>query len=534
MATTTPRRTLPSLLRSPPIRDFSTPATLQRLPRWLVSAGLLAVLLALSAYIRSRYLAGELWSDEANSIGIASHSLSAIPGILRQGGGAPLYFIALHLWMSAFGTSESAVHGLSLAFALATIPVGMWAGWSLFGRRAGYYLAALLAFSAFLTEYADEARPYELLALLGLLASACFLHGFVYRRRSFVAGFAAALVAMLYTDAWAVFFAAGAAVALVPVCLIAGERRPLARDALAAFAAAAVLYLPWLPTLIHQARDATAPWHYAPLLGANIPRNLLGSDRVDALLAIVVVAGLLPLAIGERRRTPEAAAAAALLAIAAAALLLGLLSSALVPDWAPRYFAPLVAPVLIVAAMAGARTGILGLFVVVVYCAFLANAASFVPQYKSDMKDVAAEVDPYLRPGDEVLVAQPEQAPLASYYLLGGLRYATTLGPAGGDPSYMDWDGAYGRLQRATPARTLARVLAGLRPGQRLLYIRPLTEGEQAWSLPWSRLVQLRAAQWGRLLAVAPELRRLAAVWAPHSYRGSCCVSSSALLFTRR
>jgi len=30
----------------------------------------------------------------------------------------------------------------------------MWAGWSLFGRRAGMLAAVLFAFSAFLTEYA--------------------------------------------------------------------------------------------------------------------------------------------------------------------------------------------------------------------------------------------------------------------------------------------------------------------------------------------------------------------------------------------
>ncbi len=36
-----------------------------------------------------------------------------------------------------FGNSEAATHTMSLLFGLLTIPVGMWAGWSLLGKRAG-------------------------------------------------------------------------------------------------------------------------------------------------------------------------------------------------------------------------------------------------------------------------------------------------------------------------------------------------------------------------------------------------------------
>ncbi len=61
--------------------------------------------------------------------------------------------------------------------------------------------------------------------------------------------------------------------------------------------------------------------------------------------------------------------------------------------------------------------------------AFAANAASFAPQYKSDMRDVAGELAPYLRSGDTVLVGSPDQSALAYYYLPAGLRFATPMGP---------------------------------------------------------------------------------------------------------
>ncbi len=118
-----------------------------------------------------------------------------------------------------------------------------------------------------------------------------------------------------------------------------------------------------------------------------------------------------------------------------------------IPIWAWRYFAPIVAPLLLLGALATARARVVGVAAIIFCVAFLANAGSFAPPYKSDMKDVAAEVQHFMHPGDLVVVAQPEQTPLAWYYLPSGLRFASTLGPVA-KPSLMNWMGAMGRLQR--------------------------------------------------------------------------------------
>jgi len=532
MSTTEPRRTI-SLLRVPPIRDYGAPEWFERLPGWLSTGGVLVVLLAISGFIRVHYLDGQYWSDEANTVGIASHSFFSIPGILWQGGGAPLYFFLLHFWIDGFGASEIATHALSVLIGLVSIPVGMWLGWSLFGRRAGFMLALLLAFNAFFTRYAEETRMYELMALLGLLATGGFLHAFVYRRRRYLWLFGVSLVLMVYTDAWGFFFWAAAAVALGVVACLGEDRRGLLLDGLLCFGGALIAYVPWLPTLIHQALHATAPWHFVPLLGANVPRQLLGSDRVDAVLALAVVAGLIPLFGGRARRSPEVVSVWALVVISVTALALSAIVSLAAPTWVARYFGPIVAPLLLLAALACTRSGIFGLVAVVVSCVFLANPASFIPTYKSDMRDVAAEVQGDLHRDDLVIVAQPEQAALAWYYLPGGLRYATMLGPDS-HPSYMDWDGALGKLQRADPSVVLAGLVSSLAPGQHLLFIRPLTEGVKQWHQPWSQLVRRRAAQWSAALADDPALEPVPGGLAPHYYRGSCCVSSSAMVFTKR
>jgi mannosyltransferase len=533
MATVRPRRSPISLRELPGLPDFGAPAWFERLPQPIAIGGVTAVLIGISAFIRTRFIGGQLWFEEANAIGIAMHPLTRIPALLRHGGGAPLYYLLLHYWIDVFGAGETATHWLSLLLGLLAIPLALWLGWSLLGRRAGLIAATLLAFSAFFTTYADETAPYELLALLGLLAVAAFVHAFIDRRRRWVIVFCACLALMLYTDDAAVFFWFGSAAALIWLLATGRDRRRLALDALACYGVAALVYLPWLPTVVHQALHATDPFHYAPLLGATVPRNLLGSDRVYVTLAVAVVVGLAPLLLtSARRRSRDGRILLALSVIVVASLVVERLASFGAPAWAMRYMGPAAAALLLLCAFGCARSAVVGLAAVVLACVFTADPGSFVAAHKSDMRDVAAQLAGDLRPGDTVVVAQPEQAPLAYYYLPAGLRYYTALG-ADTHPSWMNWDGAYARLRAANPRIQEARLVASLRPGQRLLFIRPLTEGERAWRPAWAALVRRRAAQWGAALSSDPRLRVLPGSWAPQTYYGSCCISSSALIYQR-
>jgi mannosyltransferase len=533
MATVRPKRPLITLRELPGLPELGEPRWFARLPAPVAIGGVLAILIAVSAFIRTRFIGGALWYGGANAIGIAMHPLTRIPALLRHGGGAPLYYLLLHFWIEAFGAGASATRWLSLLFGLLAIPVALWLGWSLLGRRAGLIAATLLAFSAFFTTYADATAPYELLALLALVAVGAFVHAFIDRRRRWAIVFGACLALMLYTDDAAVFFWFGAAIALAWVAVGSGDRRGVILDALACFGIAALVYLPWLPTVIHQALHATDPFHYAPLLGGTVPRNLLGSDRVWVTLAVAAVVGLAPLVTSRhRQRSREGRILIALVLMIVAALVVQRLAALGAPAWAVRYMAPAAAAALLLAAFGCARSGVVGIAALLLACVFTADPGSFVSAYKSDMRDVAAQVSPYLNAGDSVLVVQPEQAPLAYYYLPGGLRYYTALG-VDSHPSWMNWDGAYARLRAADPRVQEARLVASMRPGQRLVFIRPLTEGEKAWRLPWAALVRRRAAQWGAALSSDPRLRALPGAWAPATYNGSCCISSSALVYER-
>ena len=73
----------------------------------------------------------------------------------------------------------------------------------------------------------------------------------------------------------------------------------------------------------------------------------------------------------------------------------------------------------------------LGLVAIALSIVFLANPTTYTPQYKSDMRDVAAEMSPLMRPGDDVVVGQPEETPLAWYYLPAGFHFSNTAGAVG-------------------------------------------------------------------------------------------------------
>jgi mannosyltransferase len=251
-----------------------------------------------------------------------------------------------------------------------------------------------------------------------------------------------------------------------------------------------------------------------------LSRNIMGGDRVTMAVVVPAVVGLADLVVRGNRRSHLARLMWVLLIISVGTLLLAWIASHVTPAWVPRYFAPIVPAILLLAAFGMSRAGLLG----------LVNPSTYSPAYKSDMRDVAAELAPMLHRGDLVIVGQPEQTPLAYYYLPGGLRFASTIGPVR-DPSFMNWVDALQLYQGATPAKVLPPLLNSLKPGQQVAFIRPLTEGVQNWEAPWTVLVRRRSAQWSAIIAADKQLKPV--FWAPHDYRHACCVADSAVLYKK-
>jgi hypothetical protein len=471
----------------------------------------IGVLLAVSVLLRTTELGAGFWIDEGLSVGIADRPFGDIPGVLRQDGSPPLYYVLLHFWLELAGRSEEAVRGFSLLCAALSVPVAFWAGWTLFGRRTAWVAALLAAVNPFITQYAQEGRMYALVTLLGMVSTTFWLQAFTTDadelRRGPAIGFAVAFAAMLYAHNWALFFGAASGVAWLFLAWRAqgSERRRLLHTGLLAYGGTIVLYAPWLPNALYQAAHTGAPWSKAPSLAAfaSVPARILG-EVAEVAVFLAAGSGVLALA---RRRGPGGRAVVALLLIAVLTILLAWVGSQVSPAWANRYFAADVAPLLLLAAAGFAHAGRLGLVGLALVAVLWAIDGA--PSEKSNVRDVAESIGPSLRPGDLVVATQPEQISALAYYLPGRLRYATLTGPVR-DTGVTDWRDGVERLRATSPERDLAPLLDSLEAGQRLALVVPQVYAVDRWAAPWTKLVRLRSEEWLQFVSNDPRLGLIA------------------------
>lgn len=471
----------------------------------------LALMVAFSIWLRTQAIDAKFWIDEGLSVGLADRPLTEIPGVLRQDGSPPLYYVLLHAWIELTGGSgEARTHALSLLFALLTIPAAFLCARELFEIRTAWAAAALATFNPFITFYAQETRMYALVVLLSLLAGAFFALAFAHRRRAFLPAFSVAATLLVYTHNWGLFFVAGtvAAVLVVLGTTPAAERRPLLRDALLAFGAIAVLYAPWLPSLLFQAQHTGAPWSERPPLDAILSglQATLGGPGPAILAGAVGLAGLGALRAESeaRRRTVQ------LIAVAVgAALVLTWTASQVSPAWANRYFSVFVGPILLLLAPGLVRFGRFGLVALGIVLVLWIDGRETQLKGKSNVYKVTTTLEEraLVDRGDMIVNTHPEHGPVVRYYLGEGFRWANALGPVA-DPRYFDWRDALDKLEVTGPKRVMRELAPRLTPGQRLVLFQPIIRSSK-WGAPWTSLVRRRAAQWERELDHHPLLRRL-------------------------
>jgi mannosyltransferase len=452
----------------------------------------LALLILLSLLLRTRQLGAGFWIDEGLSVGIAHHHWWSIPGILNQDGSPPAYYLLLGLWIRLFGDGEQATHTLSLLFGLGCIPLAFFAARSLFGLRAALICATLAAFDPFLTYYAQETRMYELEAFLSLLVAWAYVNGVLRGRVWWAVGLVPAIALMVYTHNWGLFFCVGLATATV---VAARERLKL--FGLVA-AGVALLYLPWVPTVIGQVRHTGAPWSSSPSLHSliNAPGAVVGGDA--ALVAIVLAAG------GALIARVHDRIVLALLVMVEATILLAWISSQISPAWTMRYFAVVLGPVLLLAARGLDRAGRLGLVGLVVVL-FLWSGYNLHDD-KEDAKQIAAGVSAYMHPGELVVSTHPEQVPVLRYYLGPGYRFRTTMGPVP-DQQIFDWRDSVDRLEGSDMRTQVDAAVAETPVGGDFVVVSPVFRDYRAWDAKWTKLVWQTSMAYTGLLANDPRVR---------------------------
>ena len=216
------------------------------------------------------------WFDEGNTALLVHFSPGKMLGLIPQTESTPpLYYCVAWIWARVFGYGETGLRSLSAVCGVLMVPVVYAAGARLISRRAGVIAAALATCSPLLIWYSQEARSYQMLALLASLS----LLAFAYAR---VAPTPRVLVAWVLASALALATHYYAVLAVVPeacwLLWVHRSRRPVQ----VAVAVVGVCGLGLIPLAISQHGTGRGNWiSSAPFgrrLGQIVPQFVSGFE----------------------------------------------------------------------------------------------------------------------------------------------------------------------------------------------------------------------------------------------------------------
>jgi 4-amino-4-deoxy-L-arabinose transferase-like glycosyltransferase len=214
---------------------------------------LLALIVALGAALRVPLVLHEgIWRDEASTYyDVATPGLhAALAMVARIEQAPPLYFLLERAWVHVAGAGEVALKMPSLLFGIALLVALYALGRAAASGAAGLFAAACACIAQPAIDLSAQARPYALAGLLAALALTAYARALrAERPRTALVWFAALGTLLAYTHYMGCALLAVLAVATVYVLWRRNELRRVGAFA-AAFVAIALLYAPWLPTMI--------------------------------------------------------------------------------------------------------------------------------------------------------------------------------------------------------------------------------------------------------------------------------------------
>ncbi|MGA2550450.1 MAG: glycosyltransferase family 39 protein [Burkholderiaceae bacterium] len=289
------------------------------------------LVVALAAGLRFFDLAGQpLWLDEGYSWWDAHQSLADLWSLVPQcDPHPPLYFVLLKAWTETLGDGTFALRSLSALLGVATTISVIFAGREI-DRRVGWVAGLFFALTPFQVEFGHEARPYTLfcfgasLIAFGALriarvarlrssgapissapqARAITANRFVWARRLFgvhedpsIAGWLSLVaggIVVLWTNNTSILIIAALGAAFVLLLALDARSRHLMRPLVIAIGLIVLLWLPYIPTLLEQARGVESDFWIPKPEGwrfANEMRLVVSLNAFDAVWWAIAALG---------------------------------------------------------------------------------------------------------------------------------------------------------------------------------------------------------------------------------------------------
>jgi mannosyltransferase len=415
---------------APDLRRGRAPA-----PAVLADPAVLAVaaLTVLAAVMRLYRLGHQgFWFDEGNTALLVHFSPGKMLGLIPQTESTPpLYYCVAWLWARVFGYGEVGLRSLSALCGVLLVPVVYAAGARLISRRAGVIAAALAACSPLLIWYSQEARSYQMLALLSSVSLLAFAYARFEPTPRVLAAWVLASALALATHYYAVL-------AVVPEALwllwVHRRRRPVQ----VAVGVVGVCGVGLIPLAISQHGTGRGNWiSSAPFgrrLGQIVPQFASGFDGpahgvLEPVAIAIVVLALVLLVVWsapEPRRGALVAGGLALAGFVLSLLLVAvgfddLLTRNMLAIWA-------ACALLIAGGLAVPRPRGVGLIAAVVLCVMGVSTALGVALERAyqrpDWRVVAAALGTHAPVGGRAILVQHYRDLLPLSLYVPGLRFA--------------------------------------------------------------------------------------------------------------
>jgi mannosyltransferase len=431
--------------------------------RTRVLAGVGVALVVAAGLVLRFWTRSGLWLDEALTVDVARQPLHNLPTALKHDGAPPLYYVLLHFWIRIFGQSNDAVRSLSGVIAVLTLPVGWLCGKRFGGRAVAWTTLVLLASAPFAVYYATEARMYALVILLTGLGFLALQRALEAPRPGNLVAVAVITALLLYAQYWSLYLVGVVALWLV-VSIVRARRRGHPEEApwpaLIAVAVGFLLFVPWLPIFLYQAKHTGTPWAAPPNFSAvinavtgftdNQGSTLSTGTNQGRLLAIIYFAMLALALFGVGRtdriveldlHTRPRARGTTFVVVGTlfAAIAGGILTSS---AFSVRYAAVVFLPLILLVALG--TTTLLSprvrvVLVAIAAAAGLVSCAQNVTTQRTQANKVAAVLDAQAKPGDVIGFCPDQLGPSVYRQVDDPSQYRMITFPRQTGPAIVNW-----------------------------------------------------------------------------------------------
>ena len=240
-------------------------------PIWLV---LLVLITLAAALLRLAQADESLWLDELHTAWAAMGPADEIALRAQFGNQSPLYFYLVRGAVSCFGRNEIALRLPSLLAGIALVPLVAWLTlcWT-DDRVASLTAAILVSVDHYCLFYSQEARPYAIVQLVGLVQVVCFWKLLVGHGGRWRVGLVATTVLLFHLHYTAAILIPAELVAYGLYYAVHRRRLPY-RPAQFAFDLALCM-IGWSPALAHVWDVAGRRTNWAQMVPKPSPRLLL-------------------------------------------------------------------------------------------------------------------------------------------------------------------------------------------------------------------------------------------------------------------